>query len=263
MLGLNRSIFFSSSSALVQTMTNFLRAMAPCDDLVDLLVQQRLAAGDHHHRRAALVDRLHALGDRQALVQDFGRIVDLAAAGAGQVAAEQRLQHQHQRIALAADQMLLDDIGADTQRLVQRDGHALRIPYVVGEFGGEAEPHVLGHPVQSGDVDLAELAQPLEHALHQHFRRRGAGGDADRADALEPFGAQRVGIVDQVGRLAQFLADFAQAVGVGGVAGADDQDQVDLAAPGRAPPAGGSASRSRCRAHPARRWWGSAPSAPR
>ena len=30
MLGWNRCIFFSSSSALVQTMTNFLRAMAPC-----------------------------------------------------------------------------------------------------------------------------------------------------------------------------------------------------------------------------------------
>ena len=84
-------------------MTNFLRAIAPSTICGDFLVQQRLAAGDRHHRRAALVDRLHALGDRQALVQDLGRIVDLAAAGAGQVAAEQRLQHQHQRVALAAD----------------------------------------------------------------------------------------------------------------------------------------------------------------
>ncbi len=87
-------------------MTNFLRAMMPAHDLRHFLVQQRLAAGDRHHRRAAFVDRLQAFRDRQALVQDFGRIVDLAAAGAGQVAAEQRLQHQHQRIALPPGKML-------------------------------------------------------------------------------------------------------------------------------------------------------------
>ena len=65
-------------------------------------VQQRLAAGDRDHRRAAFVDRLQALRDRQALVQDRIGIVDLAAAGAGEIAAEQRLQHQHQRVALDA-----------------------------------------------------------------------------------------------------------------------------------------------------------------
>jgi hypothetical protein len=34
-----------------------------------------------------------------------GRILHLAAAGAGQVAAEERLKHQHQRIALVAGQL--------------------------------------------------------------------------------------------------------------------------------------------------------------
>ena len=72
------------------------------DDLVDLRMHQRLAAGNGDHRRAALVDRAKALLGREVLLEHVRGILDLAAAGAGQVAAKQRLQHQHQRIALAA-----------------------------------------------------------------------------------------------------------------------------------------------------------------
>ncbi len=92
-------------------------------DLADLLVDQRLAAGDRDHRRAALVGRVPALLRRHAAVEDRIRIVDLAAADAGEVAAEQRLQHQHQRIALAAKQLLLDQIAADTHFLEEGYSH--------------------------------------------------------------------------------------------------------------------------------------------
>ncbi len=95
------------------------------DDLADLLVDQRLAAGDRDHRRAALVDRVEAFLHRQAPVQDRVRIVDLAAAEAGKVAAEQRLEHQHQRIALAAHQLLLEQIGADAHFLEEWNAHSL------------------------------------------------------------------------------------------------------------------------------------------
>src|SRR5262249_6801282 len=95
----------------------------------DFAMQQRFAAGDHHHGRAALLHCLHAFIDGQALVEDLRRVIDLAATGTGQVAAEQRLEHQHQRVALPPQQMLLHDIGADTQRLVQRHGHSLSILY--------------------------------------------------------------------------------------------------------------------------------------
>ena len=59
---------------------------------------------------------------REALVENRVRIVDLAAAGAGEIAAEQRLQHQHERIALPAGEMLADDIAADRQDIAKRDG---------------------------------------------------------------------------------------------------------------------------------------------
>ena len=56
------------------------------NDLADLLVDERLAAGDGDDGRAALVHRLQALLNAQALIQDFVRVVDLAAAGTGQIA---------------------------------------------------------------------------------------------------------------------------------------------------------------------------------
>ena len=105
--GLYWSIFLASSSALVHRITNLSRSMKPSHDLGHVAVEQRLAAGDGDGRRAAFVDRLHALLVRQALVQDLVRIIDLAAAGAGQVAAEQGLQHQHQRIRLPPERCFL------------------------------------------------------------------------------------------------------------------------------------------------------------
>ena len=86
-------------------------------DLADLLVDQRLAARNRHHRRAALVGGVPAFLRRHAAIEDRVGIVDLAATDAGKVAAKQRLQHQHQRIAFSAQQLLLDQIAADTQFL--------------------------------------------------------------------------------------------------------------------------------------------------
>src|SRR5947209_8194884 len=87
----------------------------PAHDLADLLVDQRLAARDRHHRRSAFIGGVPALLRAHAAVEDRIGIVDLAAADAGQVAAEQGLQHQHQRIALAAHQLLLDQVAADLE----------------------------------------------------------------------------------------------------------------------------------------------------
>src|SRR5580658_2954877 len=68
-------------------------------DVADVAVQQRLAASENHDRGAAFVDRVKAFGDAEPLIEDRIGIVDLAAASAGEIAAEQRFEHQHQRIA--------------------------------------------------------------------------------------------------------------------------------------------------------------------
>jgi hypothetical protein len=80
------------------------------DDLADFLVDQRFAARNGDHRRAALVDGVETLLHRQALVQDSVGIIDLAATDAGEIAAEQRFQHEHERVTLASGKPLPQDV---------------------------------------------------------------------------------------------------------------------------------------------------------
>jgi hypothetical protein len=95
------------------------------DDLADIAVDQRLAAGNRHHRRAAFIDGIEALLYRQTPIQDRVRIVDLAAAEAGEIAAEQGLQHQHQRVAFAPAELLLEQICANAHFLQKRKPHVI------------------------------------------------------------------------------------------------------------------------------------------
>src|SRR5262245_53418426 len=50
-------------------------------------------------------------------------IVDLAAARTGEVALEERLEHQHERVALDAAELLLQDVEPHPDLLTQRDAH--------------------------------------------------------------------------------------------------------------------------------------------
>src|SRR3974390_845638 len=92
-------------------------------DLRHLAMEQRFAARDRRHRRAAFVDRLHALVIAQALIQYLVGIVDLAAARACEIAAEERLEHQNERIAFAAGQMLLEQVTANLGHLMNWNSH--------------------------------------------------------------------------------------------------------------------------------------------
>ena len=93
------------------------------DDFVDLGVHQRFAAGNGDHRRAALVHGFEAFFGGQFLLQDVRGILDFAAAGAGQIAAEQRLEHEDKRVALAPRKLLLEDVGCNRPRLRNRYRH--------------------------------------------------------------------------------------------------------------------------------------------
>ena len=95
--------------------------LAPRDnaggDLCDFLVQERLAACDRNDGRAAFVHGVQAFVDRQPLIQDLVGIIDLAAARACEVAAKQRLEHQHERIAFSACELLANYVRADARFL--------------------------------------------------------------------------------------------------------------------------------------------------
>ena len=71
-------------------------------DLVDLRVHERLAAGDGDGRDAAFVDRAEAFFRREMLLQNMAGILDFPASRARQIAAIERLQHQHERVPLAS-----------------------------------------------------------------------------------------------------------------------------------------------------------------
>jgi hypothetical protein len=97
------------------------------DDLRQFLVDQRLATGNGNDRCIALVHRCQCLLDAHALLQNFLGLIDLAAAGASQIALEQWLQHHRQRITLLTAQLLAKNVASDrglldkrnTQRILQ------------------------------------------------------------------------------------------------------------------------------------------------
>ena len=59
----------------------------------DVRINQRFAAADAYNGRAALVHGGQALVDRKPAGQRVGIFADPAAAGAGQIAGVQRLEH--------------------------------------------------------------------------------------------------------------------------------------------------------------------------
>jgi hypothetical protein len=100
---------------------------------------------------------------------------------------------------------------------------------VLAEFGREGEREVLlGEALLDRGREPVRL-QVVQHALDERVRHRGARGDADPLDALEPGGVDLAGVVDAVGRLgARLQGDLDQAHRVGGVLRADDDHQVGI-----------------------------------
>src|SRR5206468_979932 len=91
-------------------------------DLVDPLVDERLAAADRDDRRGALEPGVDALLDAEARTVRLV-LADLPAADAGDVARERRLEHQHERVALALA-LLNGDVLADRDGRLERELHA-------------------------------------------------------------------------------------------------------------------------------------------
>ena len=93
------------------------------DDAGDVGMQQRFAAGDRHHRGPALLDRANDVVDGQPLAQDVGRVLDLAAPRARQVACEQRLDLDDQGVVLVLLHLVADQVGSDSEVLSHGNWH--------------------------------------------------------------------------------------------------------------------------------------------
>ena len=245
---------------MVQSETNFLRATMPLTiSPISLWISGSppgiATIGAPHSSTASR----HSCTDIRRFRIASG-IVDLAATDAGQVAPEQRLQHQHQRIAFAAHHLLLEKVGAKAHLFEKRYRHRLAFSFVdagsalAGEvtsrrqFGRQPELDVLLPAGQCRDFDRTQPPQRLNDILDQHVRRRGARRNADRARVLDPVRVKLAAIRNQIARNPRFGPDFAQAIGIRAVLGADHQDHVDELCRAHAPRSDGSASRNRYRA---------------
>ena len=83
---------------------------AALDELCVGLVDEGLAAADRDDGGAALVHRTEALLEAHLLVIRVLVLHDAAAAGAGQVARVEGLEHEHQRVVLPSREPLLRDV---------------------------------------------------------------------------------------------------------------------------------------------------------
>ena len=119
--GLEQMNLFLEEQGVGAEIHKFLLRHDKRGDLIDVAVQQRLAAGQNHDRGATLIDGIEARFDAQALVEDRVRVVDLPAAGTGEVAAKQRLQHQNQRVPPHTPEVSPEDISTYPNRLTQRN----------------------------------------------------------------------------------------------------------------------------------------------
>ena len=117
------NLFFEQQRVGAQINIFFARDQA-FHDLADLRMHERLAAGNRDHGRAAFVDCAETFFRGEIFFQDVGRVLNLAASGARQVAAEQRLQHEHQRILFASGELLLKNIARHGPHLRYGNGHS-------------------------------------------------------------------------------------------------------------------------------------------
>src|SRR5207248_8229172 len=79
-------------------------------------------------------------------------------------------------------------------------------------------------------TDVAHTArpEPVADTSHEPFRRGGAGGHADDVGAGDPALVDLRRVVDEVSVLSRRASDLDEPHRVGRVAGADDEQHVDL-----------------------------------
>jgi hypothetical protein len=98
------------------------------DDLVDLRMEERFATGNRDDGSAAFVGGGPTVLRREISAEYFGGELNFAAAGAGEVAAKQGLEHEDERVALDPAQALPQDVGGDGVGLGEgRHGSKFRV----------------------------------------------------------------------------------------------------------------------------------------
>ena len=117
------------------------------DDLIDLLVHQRFAAGDGYHWRLTFLDGIDALLHGEAPLKNGILVLDLAAPRTRQVALIQRFELEHQRELLVAAQALPRHVAPDTHRLSQWHRHDCLLRALGSYLWATSSRSLAGSPV--------------------------------------------------------------------------------------------------------------------
>jgi len=110
---------------LVQSETNFFARHEALHDLADLAMDQRLAARNSHHRRAAFIGGVEAFLDRQAPVEESERDNRSCRSRRRQGCNGTTAPASARADSVCAQELLLEDVGADTHFLEERNSHFL------------------------------------------------------------------------------------------------------------------------------------------
>ena len=93
---------------------------------LDLRIDERFAAADAHHRRAALGRRAQAFFQGHQVLERGAVFPDASAAGAGEVAGVEGLQLEHGGEFFVTAQFVADDVLGDFAGQGERESHGMK-----------------------------------------------------------------------------------------------------------------------------------------
>src|SRR5437588_307364 len=91
--------------------------------LADVRIDKRLTPTNTHNRSPGFIDGCETFRDGEFLLDGALILANPAAAGACQIACVQRLQHQYQRVARRALDLLLDHVTRHVRRQAEWESH--------------------------------------------------------------------------------------------------------------------------------------------
>ena len=145
--------------------------------LVDIGVEERFTTRYGDHRRPAFFDGGRCLFHRKLLAEDFGRVLDLAATVALEVAVEQRFELDYEGVLVPLGEFLARDISTDLDALAQGHTHLTDLQHLTDlHWKGERNTFVAGRALL--DRGTAERGHAVHDLPDQFFGSAGAGGHA-------------------------------------------------------------------------------------
>jgi hypothetical protein len=121
--GLEEIDFFLQKQGVGAEVDVFFALDEAFNDFLDLGMEEGFAAGDGDHGSAAFFNSIEALLGSEVFLEDVWRVLDFAAAGAGEVTAEEGFEHEDEGVPFIAAELLFEHVRGDGPHLGEGYGH--------------------------------------------------------------------------------------------------------------------------------------------